>query len=82
MFNPKMSRELAAARSLFEKVIAAANDELVSGVLLSASYPRSGEEARIEIAARRDTLLWVLENMPEASERGERGGVKKRRATA
>jgi hypothetical protein len=52
------------AVDLFEQEFARVNLALASGDLSLAQFPRTGNDARIELLTRQSTMQWVLEMMP------------------
>ena len=59
-----LAEQLLQAHKLLEDEHLAIDSALRRGDLSKAQFPRVGTEAQIELAARRDTLHWVLEMLP------------------
>ena len=55
----------AQAKELFEKRFAKLIEALRTGDLSEASFPLVGDEARLQLQSKVDTLQWVLEMWPE-----------------
>lgn len=58
----------AQAAALFEGELAKHRDALSKGDLSLATFPRLGEDARVEMQTRVSQLQWVLEMLPAQAE--------------
>lgn len=60
--------EYKEAWNLFDQRERKLAADLEKGDLSEATFPRTGNEARIEIEASRATLQWILEMLPNPNQ--------------
>jgi hypothetical protein len=64
----KLQSDVRGARDLFERALAENRQALRDGDMSIASFPRIGDDAKVELETRVSVLTWVLEMVPTPPE--------------